>query len=172
MKHIIHIFCMFLISAFLFCASHSEAFAQDSAGMNYNSESPIYNTGLSFNTDASDGWEHESALYRRWGWSLFGGGLAFAIGGGIMAFSGGMGSALTSIGGGEGYERGIALERMGTAGLSLGIIGAAATFTGIGLLIADAVKFNPYRKASKTVSFMPEIYLTPEMTGLGISGRF
>ena len=133
----------------------------------------MYDSGLLLNTNTSEGWEHESALYRGWGWGLFGGGLAISLGGiamGILSvFELGACGALA---GGDASNSCKGMTPTGAAGFSFWLIGGAATLTGIGLLIADAVKFNPYRKASKTVSLRPEVYVSPEITGLGISGRF
>ena len=172
MKHVVILLSLFFVSAFLFFTNPSHAHAQDSISINNNSANWMNDSGMNLYNDIPEGWERESALYRGWGWGLFGGGLAFTIAGGAMLFEGTVGSSLCAIGGGEGMECTRKGERIGTAGLTLGIVGAAATFTGIGLLIADAVKFNPYRKASKNVSLRHEIYLSPEITGFGISGRF
>ncbi len=171
MKHVVILLSLFFVSAYLFFMNPGNAHAQDSISINNNSANWMYDSGISLNNDIPEGWEREAALYRGWGWGLFGGGLAAAIGGYAMMATGvfecGISAGLA--GGAADCSR---PERLAKAGFSFFIIGGAATITGIGLLIADAVKFNPYRRASKNVSLRPEIYVSPEITGLGISGRF
>ena len=114
------------------------------------------NAGNDANT--LDIWEQEANGCRRWGWGLFASGLAVGITGGLMA-----GFGMTDKLDGD-YVM---------PGLVLSLIGGEALIAGIGLLIADAVKFNPYRELKKRgLSMMPNFYITPEFTGLGISGRF
>ena len=104
-----------------------------------------------------DLWEQEANAYRRWGWGLFASGLAVGITGGIMA------------GLGMNYKIG---GEYAIPGLALSLIGGEVLIAGIGVLIADAVKFNKYRDAKTGFSWQPNFYVSSQMTGFGVSGRF
>ncbi|MBQ9396810.1 MAG: hypothetical protein IJU23_15015 [Proteobacteria bacterium] len=114
--------------------------------------------------DAPADWKEQSDLYWRWGWGLFGGGAAVElIGLGVMVY----GIYLTEPRSSKGKAAII-------SGAAMTFIGGAAFFTGIGLLIANEAKFGAYRRGEVADGFQwqPELVITPEMSGFGISGRF
>ncbi len=114
--------------------------------------------------DAPVDWKHQSDMYWKWGWGLFGGGAALElIGMGVMVY----GIYLTEPRSSKGKAAII-------SGAAMTFIGGAAFFTGIGLLIANEVKFGAYRRGEAASGFQwqPELVITPEMSGFGISGRF
>ena len=119
-------------------------------------------------------WRKDSDLYKGLGWGFFGSGLLIGVAGTIVT--------LTAI---DNYNEVTREENFSTSnrdkyqtqmnwGNAVMAIGAAFTITGIGLLIAEAVKFGPYRRGEVAGDFTwhPEFYVTPEMSGFGISGRF
>ena len=63
---------------------------------------------------------------------------------------------------------------MVAAGVSVIGVGTLSLLTGITLLIVDAVRFNDLRDQEEARSFYwkPDIFVSPEMAGFGISGRF
>ncbi len=162
MERLIAIIVLFLISTFMFCANPNVAFAQDST-----SDSDAHN-------DVKENWEHESALYRGFGWGLFGTGLLLGTTG-IIVFAAAPAKDYDIVEDDDDDEVDV-VKRMepGTEKAILGLLlgGAALVITGSALLIADAVYFNQYRNKTSSFTWHPEFYLSPEMTGLGVSGRF
>ena len=70
---------------------------------------------------------------------------------------------------------GIANAMMGYVGIGIIAVGGAVMISGLGVLIAEGVKFSPYRRgeiAGHTFDWSPEVYVSPEFNGLGISARF
>ncbi len=113
-------------------------------------------------------WGRDSRIYKGVGWGFFGGGLLLSL---VIApavyFGGGVGSAI------EGDEGGAIGSVI--ASLSLWALGGAMTITGIGVLIAEAVKFNPYRRgeiAGLEFEWSPQLYVSPEFNGLGLHAKF
>lgn len=139
MKSIIFIIGLLLISFFGLCAQPNAGFAQENTAESDWSEKTIV---------VPEDWEHDSALYRGWGWGLFGTGLALA-----------------------GARTALLIVDVVT-GIFLVPVGALMVIPGVGLLIADAVKFNKYRDAETGFSWQPNTYVSPQMTGFGVSGRF
>ena len=95
-------------------------------------------------------WVTESQLYKAFGWSFF-------ILGDIL------------------FSTSWAMNR--DAGLGIMLTGTALFVTGIGLLIADAVKFVnrgyfPGSRQHASFSIQPTIYTSPEFSGIGLGGRF
>ena len=138
-----------LLLAVLFPVS---ALAQDgNQGTGYDSQ-------LTMQIQAPADWEHTSYLYRAWGWGLFGTGLGLTVAGYSTLVYGYLDAD----------------DPVLIAGACMAAAGGIAVWVGVGLLIADAVKFNSYRDAAVVGGFQwqPEFYATPEFTGFGISGRF
>ncbi|MBO4349578.1 MAG: hypothetical protein J6A01_01350 [Proteobacteria bacterium] len=99
-------------------------------------------------------WKHQSNLYRGWGWGLLGAGVvSLAVGTGLMISDSSDDSKVVT-------------------GIFLAPIGAAMIIPGVSLLIADAVKFNKYRDDATGFSWQPNFYVSPQMTGFGVSARF
>ena len=99
-------------------------------------------------------WKHKSNRYRGWGWGLFGTGVvSLAVGVGLMCSDSSSDSEIVT-------------------GIFLAPLGAAMIIPGVSLLIADAVKFNKYRDAETGFSWQPNLFISPQMTGFGVSGRF
>lgn len=121
-------------------------------------------------------WEKDSLLYKRVGWSMFGSGLLVGgvVGGALL------GSAIhdNKKMDGEGIGalgHGIANAMMGYVGIGIIAVGGAVMLSGIGVLIAEEVKFNPYRRgeiAGLEFEWSPELYVSPEFNGIGFSARF
>ncbi len=131
----------------------------------YPQQTPSQQTGISA---TGYNWGRDSRIYKGVGWGFFGGGLLLAL---VIApavyFGGGVGSAI------EGDEGGVVGSVI--ASLSLWALGGAMTITGIAVLIAEAVKFNPYRRgeiAGLEFEWSPQLYVSPEFNGLGVSARF
>lgn len=107
-------------------------------------------------------WQSDSKKLHGAGWGLLGGG----IGLGII----GMGVALA----------GVISPKVGGIGVVIGgycmlAVGGLATTTGIILLIVDAIKFNPYRRgeiAGYDFEWKPDLIISPEFNGAGVSFRF
>ena len=153
---------LFLLCLCLGIFKPHAAFAQDVAQETATVESST-NQAVEFD------WEYESSLYRGWGWGLFGGGLLFT-GLGIwlvVDHPRRVKKAGNCDPGGEGCGTGAGV------GAVLILAGGIPLVVGIGLLIADAVQFNPYRRGEVANGFQwnPEIIVSPQMAGLGISGR-
>ena len=107
-------------------------------------------------------WQKQSALYQGLGWGFFWAGALTVTAGSIVLVT----DHETN------EETGIS-HSMLTFCICAGI-GGLAVLTGASLLIAEAVKFGPYRRGEVSGDFTwyPEIYASTEMTGLGIRGRF
>lgn len=246
MKSIVRIIGLVLISFFCFCTQPNTGYAQENAAERDSSEQTIV---------VPADWEHDSALYRGWGWGLFGTGLGLAVTGTALLivdakeschaddcndgyFLTGLGAGFTALGGlmlipgislliadavkfnkyrdlglSDNSETTIKLEpdvdwkhksnlyrgwgwgllgagvvslAVGTGlmisdsssdsqivtGIFLAPLGAAMIVPGVSLLIADAVKYNKYREAETGFTWQPNLYVSPQMTGFGVSGRF
>ena len=115
-------------------------------------------------------WEETSKVYRGFGWGLFGGGLVFTgLGIGIaVALPKKEKDSNNSDSSDEGCGSAAGIGAMFI------VFGGLAVGAGIGLLIADAIKFNPYRRGEVADGFQwnPDIIVSPQMSGFGISGRF
>lgn len=99
-------------------------------------------------------WKHKSKLYRGFGWGLLGAGvITIAVGTGLMCNGSSNDSEIVT-------------------GIFLAPVGALMVIPGVGLLIADAVKFNKYRNVETGFNWQPHLYVSPQMTGFGVSGRF
>ena len=131
----------------------------------YAQSVPAQQSGIS---STGYNWGRDSRIYKGVGWGFFGGGLLLGLIVGPAVFWGGtIGSAA------EGDAGGFAGSAI--AGLSLMALGGAMLITGIGVLIAEAVKFNPYRRgeiAGLKFEWNPELYVSPEFSGLGFSAKF
>ncbi len=119
-------------------------------------------------------WKSDSLKYKRIGWGLFGGGLLFAgvLGGALLGSAIQDNKELEGIGS---LGHGIGNIIQGYVGIGAIALGGAVMFSGIGVLIAEAVKFNPYRRgeiAGLKFEWNPELYASPEFTGIGFSARF
>ncbi len=139
------------------------AFAQDAVSNDDSVPVATANAAESTSIQVADSdydWQKESKLYKGLGWVFFGGGLALGIAGPIIAVAGGLNSL-----GDNGYD---------IAGFAVTTLGGAMLTTGIALLIAEAVKFGPYRRGevSSAFTWQPEFYASPELSGFGISARF
>lgn len=101
-------------------------------------------------------WGDLARQYESWGWGLFGGGLGLiAIGTGVM-FADDIG-------------------KQGTSAIifaSLGSLGGVALISGISLLIAKAYVIDDFHSEVFDLQWQPELFISPEMTGIGFSGRF
>ncbi|MBQ1925002.1 MAG: tetratricopeptide repeat protein [Proteobacteria bacterium] len=99
-------------------------------------------------------WGDLARQYESWGWGLFGTGLELiAIGTGVM-FADDIG-------------------KQGTNAIifaSLGSLGGVALISGISLLLAKTYIIDDYR--AEGFNLQPELFVSPEMTGIGFSGRF
>lgn len=122
--------------------------------------------------------QRESKLYKGFGWGLFGTGLAMGIAGiTVMLYYGfeynDKKNKIDSIGESKPINKNYYDVRVNTGDALTGI-GTLFTLTGIALLIAEAVKFAPLRNTQIAGDFIfhPEFYMTPEMSGIGISGHF
>ncbi len=111
-------------------------------------------------------WEKESRIYKITGWRLFGGGLFLNF---ILAPAVVLGETYRSFKG----------ENVGDAGaisfFCMEALGGAMIITGISLLIAEAVKINPCHSseiAGLRFEWNPEVYASPEFSGIGFSARF
>ncbi len=147
----------------------------------YTIQPQMHMTDLAFNTyaynkvggdeyyveESTYDWQAESALYKKVGWGLFGGGLGLEVVGAIIYFVGGIGS--------------VANEDMGGlvwsvyTGYSLMVVGSLAFLAGCGVLIAEAVKFAPYKNGSiagNKFQWRPSIVATHEYQGFGLDFRF
>lgn len=123
--------------------------------------------------------QRESKLYKGFGWGLFGTGLAMGIAGiTVMLYYGFEYNDKKNDFDKSGHDSGSIdkyyYDVRVTTGDALTGIGTLFTLTGIALLIAEAVKFAPLRNTQMAGDFIfhPEVYMTPEMSGMGISGRF
>ena len=106
-------------------------------------------------------WEHDAKIYNDVGLGFLFGGLALICAGVPLMAANHMGNGI-----GSGAEK---------AGIALTAIGGPILFTGIGLLIAEAVKFKPYRNgeiAETKFEWRPELFVSPEFSGLGLSANF
>ncbi len=132
---------------------------------------PVYSQPASARqgiTSTGYDWERDSKIYKGVGWGFFGGGMLLGLVLGPSLFIGGIAGGLKD------WENDN-WDRAGLAGFGLMIIGGAMVVTGIGVLIAEAVKFNPYRRgeiAGLKFEWNPELYVSPEFSGLGFSARF
>ena len=131
----------------------------------YAQPMPVQQPGIS---STGYNWGRDSRIYKGVGWGFFGGGLLLSL---VVApavyFGGGVGSAL------DGDEDGVVGSVI--ASLSLWALGGAMTITGIAVLIAEAVKFNPYRRgeiAGLKFEWSPQLYVSPEFNGLGLHAKF
>ena len=161
MKIIIKILC--LICLWVGLLRPYAVFAQDISQETAAVEAAV-------NQSAETDWEHRAKLYRGWGWGLFGVGLVFT-GLGIwlvVDHPKRVRRAGNCDPSGEGCGTGAGV------GAVLILAGGIPLVVGIGLLIADAVKFNPYRRGEVANGFEwhPDIFVSPQMSGIGISGRF
>ena len=125
-------------------------------------------------------WERDSRIYKGVGWGLFGAGLLFGgvFGGAIV------GSAVVEMdrlsrdedsGFSGKMAAGLALEIEKVFGGIIIGVGGAMVIAGASVLIAESVKFNPYRRgeiAGLEFEWSPELYVSPEFNGIGFSARF
>ena len=121
-------------------------------------------------------WEKDSLLYKRVGWSMFGSGLLVGgvVGGALLGYAIHDSKELNGEGIGA-LGHGIANAMMGYVGIGIIAVGGAVMLSGIGVLIAEEVKFNPYRRgeiAGLEFEWSPELYVSPEFNGIGFSARF
>lgn len=147
---------------------------------NYNIQPQMHMTDLAFNTyayniggdeyyaeESTYDWQAESSMYKKIGWGLFGGGLGLEVVGAIIYFVGGIGSAV------EGNADGAVWSAF--TGYSLMVVGSLAFLAGCGVLIAEAVKFAPYKNGSiagNKFQWRPSIVATHEYQGFGLDFRF
>lgn len=167
-----HTFLSALFVGFLFFLFSGNAFAQDDDFY----DDKFYDDKIVQIAEGSEAdltepidydWEKESKLYKALGWSFFGVGLAVVIASPIAA-----GFVLYSD-----FKKSDAgfLDNAKAALIGIGVTGGAILLTGIGLLIADAIKFYPYRNAEIAgleFEWRPEIYASPGFSGFGLSARF
>ena len=101
-------------------------------------------------------WSEVEKEYRSWGWGLFGSGLA-----------------LTAVGTGIWFADDIngSKDNNQIAFASMVSLGGLALTTGIIILIYDYYKFGRYSFYSG-IQYQPEIFVSPQITGIGISGWF
>lgn len=69
---------------------------------------------------------------------------------------------------------GITNIMFGYVGIGIMAVGGAVMLSGIGVLIAESVKFDPYRSgeiAGHKFEWNPELYVSPEFNGVGFSAR-
>lgn len=161
-----HTFLSALFVGFLFFLFAGSAFAQDAA-TNDQAVAQMATVPAADLSAPENDWQKQSKLYKGLGWGFFGGGLALVIAGPIIAVTSGLSNAT------EGDADGVAGGAI--AGWAVAALGGAMFTTSIGLLIAEAVKFGPYRRgeiAGLEFDWRPEIYTSPEFSGLGFSARF
>ena len=101
-------------------------------------------------------WFEVEREYRSWGWGLFGSGLALTAVGTVIWFA-------DDINGSKDNNK-IAFS-------SLVSLGGLAVVTGTIILIYDYYKFGRYPYVLG-IQYQPEFILSPQMIGLGVSGRF
>ena len=146
----------------------------------YTIQPQMHMTDLAFNTyaynkiggdeyveESTYDWQAESSLYKKVGWGLFGGGLGLEVVGFVIYVVGITGSAV------DGNADGVVWSAI--TGYSLMAIGSLAFLAGCGVLIAEAVKFAPYKTgqiAGNKFQWRPSIVATPEYQGFGLDFRF
>ncbi len=126
---------------------------------------PVVAQPQAASTKAYD-WERESRVFKNTGWGLFGGGAFLSI---VLAPSVLLAEAYSALKGDKVSGGGA------VAFICMEALGGAMAITGIGLLIAEAVRFNPYRRgeiAGLKFEWNPEVYASPEFSGIGFSARF
>lgn len=161
-----HTFLSALFVGFLFFLFTGSAFAQDAATNDQAVAQMAAVPAADLSAPDSD-WQKQSKLYKGLGWGFFGGGIALGIAGPIIAVTAGVSNAV------EGDASGVAGGVI--AGYAVAALGGAIFVTGVGLLIAEAVKFGPYRRgeiAGFEFDWRPEVYTSPEFSGFGLSARF
>lgn len=191
MKNICKIVTSFILGLLvLFCTN--PAFAQDENSDTNNTIVRRSEISAESNTqvfisskyaDKINEWEKDSKIYKGVGWGMFGFGMALGIAGTVVmvhAKKDYESDDPKNSGNDHDYDYVEAINRYDKnaaavkAGYALLGVGSAFIITGIALLIADAVKFGPYRRGEVVngFSWQPELYATPELAGFGISGRF
>lgn len=82
---------------------------------------------------------------------------------------------VATIAGSGGIEDESADENIMLSAHSLLGVGAPLLLTGLILIIYDAVKFAPYRKANadaQAIRWSPDLIVTPDYQGIGLNMRF
>lgn len=152
-----------------------------SSASSESSESSEYSQTVLINYD----WGRESRIYKGVGWGMLGFGLALDVAGIVVAFHAHNDykkndPRINNSDGGDDYDYEKQKEQYDkdkvavNAGYALIGVGSAFVITGVALLIAEAVKFGPYKRGevANGFSWQPEFYASPELTGFGFSGRF
>ena len=166
MKHFHQTICSLipLWLVFFFCTN--TAFAQDasseSSAVNTDNNASQVVSYRDWQKEKDYDWQKESALYQGLGWGFFwAGALTITAGSIVMVMDH------------ETNDESMMSDSMLTFCICAGI-GGLAVLTGAGLLIAEAVKFNPYRRGEVAHGFtwQPQFFASPEMSGFGFIGRF
>ena len=147
----------------------------------YHIQPQLHMTDLAYNEgivddgyyyeDTGYDWQADSSRYKKIGWGLFGGGAGLIAVGAIVWFFSLIEAVGDALAGGD--------DNRFVAGLFASYfmvgIGSIAFFSGIGVLIYEAVHFAPYKKgeiAGNTFEWRPSIVATPDYQGFGLDFRF
>ncbi|MBR4986091.1 MAG: hypothetical protein IKY83_10170 [Proteobacteria bacterium] len=126
-----------------------------------------YEDNYAYAEDTGYDWQADSSKYKKIGWGLFGGGLGLVVVGLVVFYVGAVSSAFS------GDDLG-AISCV-IAGYLMAGIGGIAFWSGVGVLIYEAIHFSPYRRgqiAGNTFEWRPSIVATPDYQGFGLDFRF
>ena len=143
-----------------------------------NEELPVLNgNSCDPKTDANHcEWQKESEHFRTVGWGIFGAGATILGIGSILWITGYISLLASASSGGD--SLGDAIDRFGDLNMSMNILwgtGGPLVLTGAIILIVEAVKFKPYRKAQaegQAFQWSPNVIVTPDYQGIGLNMRF
>ena len=119
-------------------------------------------------------WQKESDDYKTAGIGLSISG-TILVSSAILLYNIEIWNALATIAGAGGIEDESADENIMLSAHSLLGVGAPLLLTGLILIIYDAVKFAPYRKANadaQAIRWSPDLIVTPDYQGIGLDFRF
>ena len=126
-----------------------------------------YEDNYAYAEDTGYNWQADSSKYKKIGWGLFGGGAGLVVVGAIVWYVGIIGGAMNGDAGG--------VVGSAVAGYLMMGIGCIAFWSGVGVLIYEAIHFAPYRSgqiAGNKFLWRPSIVATPDYQGFGLDFRF